>query len=111
MNEPALRHVQCLDSRGLHRMAYWDWGEAGAERVLVCVHGLSPAGPRLRHAGWRPACRLPRRLSRRRRPRRVRLAGRSRAATRSQAYVADMVTLLARLDAKTVHWVGTSMGG
>jgi pimeloyl-ACP methyl ester carboxylesterase len=27
------------------------------------------------------------------------------------AYVADMVTLLARLNATTVHWVGTSMGG
>jgi pimeloyl-ACP methyl ester carboxylesterase len=27
------------------------------------------------------------------------------------AYVADMVTLLARLDAQTVDWVGTSMGG
>ena len=27
------------------------------------------------------------------------------------AYVADMVTLLARLDAEVVHWVGTSMGG
>jgi len=26
-------------------------------------------------------------------------------------YVADMVTLLARLDASEVHWVGTSMGG
>jgi pimeloyl-ACP methyl ester carboxylesterase len=26
-------------------------------------------------------------------------------------YAADMVTLLARLDAETVHWVGTSMGG
>jgi pimeloyl-ACP methyl ester carboxylesterase len=26
-------------------------------------------------------------------------------------YVADMITLLARLDAQTVHWVGTSMGG
>jgi len=26
-------------------------------------------------------------------------------------YCADMVTLLARLDAATVHWVGTSMGG
>jgi pimeloyl-ACP methyl ester carboxylesterase len=26
-------------------------------------------------------------------------------------YVADMVTLLARLDAQEVHWVGTSMGG
>jgi pimeloyl-ACP methyl ester carboxylesterase len=27
------------------------------------------------------------------------------------AYVADMVTLLARLNATTLHWVGTSMGG
>ena len=27
------------------------------------------------------------------------------------AYVADMVTLLARLNAESVHWVGTSMGG
>ena len=27
------------------------------------------------------------------------------------AYVADMVTLLARLDAERVDWVGTSMGG
>jgi pimeloyl-ACP methyl ester carboxylesterase len=27
------------------------------------------------------------------------------------AYVADMVTLLARLDAEQLHWVGTSMGG
>ena len=27
------------------------------------------------------------------------------------AYVGDMVTLLARLDAREVHWVGTSMGG
>jgi len=27
------------------------------------------------------------------------------------AYVADMVTLLARLNARQVHWVGTSMGG
>ena len=26
-------------------------------------------------------------------------------------YVADMVTLIARLDVEAVHWVGTSMGG
>ena len=26
-------------------------------------------------------------------------------------YIADMVTLLARLDTEAVHWVGTSMGG
>src|SRR6185295_19445092 len=26
-------------------------------------------------------------------------------------YVADMVTLIARLDVENVHWLGTSMGG
>ena len=35
----------------------------------------------------------------------------TRWATRCRAYVADMVTLLARLDADSVAWVGTSMGG
>ncbi len=34
----------CLGSRGLHRMAYWEWGDAGNPRVLVCVHGLSRQG-------------------------------------------------------------------
>jgi hypothetical protein len=40
---PRLRNVQCLDARGLHRMAYWEWGAADNPRVLVCVHGLSSA--------------------------------------------------------------------
>jgi pimeloyl-ACP methyl ester carboxylesterase len=111
MNEPALRHVQCLDSRGLHRMAYWDWGrEAGAERVLVCVHGLSRQGrdfdtlAAALRADYRVVC--------------PDVVGRGESdwlvdpgGYQIQAYVADMVTLLARLDAKTVHWVGTSMGG
>jgi pimeloyl-ACP methyl ester carboxylesterase len=44
MTEPRLDHVQCLDSRGLHRMAYWEWGDAANPRVLVCVHGLSRQG-------------------------------------------------------------------
>ena len=26
--EPRLRHVQCLAPEGLHRMAYWEWGDA-----------------------------------------------------------------------------------
>ena len=41
---PRLRDVQCLDTRGLHRMAYWEWGDAANPRVLVCVHGLSRQG-------------------------------------------------------------------
>jgi len=44
MTEPRLGFVQCLDSRGLHRMAYWEWGESANPNVLVCVHGLSRQG-------------------------------------------------------------------
>ena len=110
MNEPRLRHVQCLDSRGLHRMAYWDWGDAGAERVLVCAHGLTRQGrdfdtlARALQADYRVVC--------------PDVVGRGESdwlvdpgGYQIPAYVADMVTLLARLDAKTVHWLGTSMGG
>ena len=43
-DQPRLNHVQCLDSRGLHRMAYWEWGDTANPRVLVCVHGLSRQG-------------------------------------------------------------------
>ena len=42
--EPRLRHVQCLAPEGLHRMAYWEWGDAANPKVLVCVHGLSRQG-------------------------------------------------------------------
>ena len=41
---PRLDHVQCLDNRGLHRMAYWEWGDAANPRVLVCAHGLTRQG-------------------------------------------------------------------
>ena len=112
MNEPRLRHVQCLDGRGLHRMAYWQWErENGAsDRVLVCVHGLSRQGrdfdtlARAMHDDCRVVC--PDVVGR---GESDRLADPS--AYQIPTYVADMVTLLARLDAKTVHWVGTSMGG
>ena len=108
--EPRLRHVQCLDSRGLHRMAYWEWGDAANPRVLVCAHGLSRQGrdfdtlARDLCAHYRVVC--------------PDVVGRGHsdwlddpAGYQVPAYVADMVTLLARLDATQVDWVGTSMGG
>jgi len=110
MTEPQLHHVQCLDGRGLHRMAYWQWGDPANRRVLVCVHGLTRQGRDFdtlaRGLGdtYRVVC--------------PDVAGRGRsdwladpAGYAIPAYVADMVTLLARLDAETVDWVGTSMGG
>jgi pimeloyl-ACP methyl ester carboxylesterase len=110
--EPHLGHVQCLDARGLHRMAYWDWPSASgaSDRVLVCVHGVSRQGrdfdtlARAMRADYRVVC-----------PDVVGRGESDRLADPSgyqiAGYVADVVTLLARLDARTVHWVGTSMGG
>ena len=110
MNEPRLNHVQCLDARGLHRMAYWEWGDRANPRVLVCVHGLARQGrdfdvlARAMSADYRVVC--------------PDVVGRGQSDALADpkgyqipTYMADMVTLLARLDAPTVHWVGTSMGG
>ena len=108
--EPRLRRVQCLGARGLHRMAYWEWGDPRNPRVLVCVHGLSRQGrdfdtlARALQAEYRVVC--PDVVGRGESDRLVDPMG-----YQIPAYVADMVTLLARLDAEQVHWVGTSMGG
>ena len=108
--EPRLNHVQCLGASGLHRLAYWEWGDATNPRVLVCVHGLARQArdfdtlARALSGDYRVVC--------------VDVVGRGQSdwladasGYQIPAYVADMVTLLARLDAQTVHWVGTSMGG
>jgi len=110
MTEPRLNHVQCLNSRGLHRMAYWEWGSPLQRRVLVCVHGLTRQG--------RDFDSLARGLSDTYRVVCPDVVGRGESdwlvdasGYNVPAYVADMVTLLARLDAEQVDWVGTSMGG
>jgi pimeloyl-ACP methyl ester carboxylesterase len=109
-NEPRLNHVQCLDNRGLHRMAYWEWGDAANPRVVVCVHGLTRQG--------RDFDTLARALCMDLRVVCPDVVGRGRSDRLADPmhyavpqYVADMVTLLARLDAEQLDWVGTSMGG
>ena len=104
------RSVQCIGPHGLHRMAYVEWGEADNPRVLVCVHGLTRNGrdfddlARAMAKEYRVVC--------------PDVVGRGRSDWLGvktdysfPLYVADMVTLIARLDVETVHWVGTSMGG
>ena len=110
MTDPRLCHVQCLDTRGLHRMAYWEWGDAANPQVLVCVHGLARQGrdfdtlARDLASDYRVIC--------------PDVVGRGRSDRLADpmgyaipAYVADMVTLVARLGVAQVDWVGTSMGG
>ena len=110
MTEPRLNHVQCLDAKGLHRMAYWEWGDPANRRVLVCAHGLSRQG--------RDFDTLARAMSDRYRVVCPDVVGRGRSDWLADpmgyvipSYVADTVTMLARLDAEVLHWVGTSMGG
>lgn len=110
MTEPRLLHVQCLDPRGLHRMAYWEWGDASNPRVLVCAHGLSRQG--------RDFDTLAQALCQHYRVVCPDVVGRGQSDWLADpmgyvlpTYVADMVTLLARLNAVQLDWVGTSMGG
>ncbi len=110
MPEPRQHSVQCLSPRGLHQMAYTEWGDAHNPRVLVCVHGLSRQGRDFDTlaqdlcADYRVVC--------------PDVVGRGRSDWLSDGagyaipqYVADMVSLVARLDVAQVDWVGTSMGG
>ena len=108
--EPRRRSVQCASPRGLHRVAYREWGDPRNRDVLVCVHGLTRSG--------RDFDELARALCAQLRVVCPDVAGRGdsdrladpRLYTWAQ-YVADMVTLIARLDVEAVDWVGTSMGG
>jgi pimeloyl-ACP methyl ester carboxylesterase len=110
LSEPRLLHVSCLDATGLHRMAYWEWGDPQQSHVVVCAHGLSRQG--------RDFDVLARALSPHVRVICPDVVGRGQSdwlvdpmAYQLPTYVADMFTLLARLNAKTIDWVGTSMGG
>ena len=110
MTEPRQHDVECLGARGLHRMAYVEWGDPANPRVLLCVHGLARQG--------RDFDTFAQAMSDRYRVVCPDVVGRGRsdwladpAGYQIPAYVADMVTLLARLDAQELHWVGTSMGG
>jgi len=102
--------VQCASSKGLHRISYVEWGDPRNRDVLVCVHGLLRSArdfdelARALCGQFRVVCPdLPGRGDS------DRLADPALYAV--PQYVADMVTLIARLDAEAVNWVGTSLGG
>ena len=102
--------VQCISPAGLHRMAYTEWGDAANPNVLLCAHGLSRSG--------RDFDDLARALSPHYRVVCPDVAGRGNSDWLANPmhyqipqYVADMVTLIARLNPAVLHWVGTSMGG
>jgi pimeloyl-ACP methyl ester carboxylesterase len=108
--ESRRRTVQCISPAGLHRIAYLEWGDAKNPRALVCAHGLTRCA--------RDFDNLARALAGHYRVICPDVAGRGDSDWLADPmlyqipqYVSDMVTLIARLDAAEVHWVGISMGG
>jgi len=108
--EPRRRSVQCASPAGLHRISYLEWGDPRNRHALVCVHGLTRSArdfdelARALCGQFRVVC--------------PDLAGRGDSDRLADAklyavpqYVADMVTLIARLDVESVSWLGTSLGG
>jgi pimeloyl-ACP methyl ester carboxylesterase len=120
MTEPQLHHLPRPDAGG-RRLAYWQWGQAQASHVVLCVHGLTRQGrdfdalarALLERAGalglsLRVVC--------------PDVAGRGASDWLGDAvlyqpltYAADMQALLAHLHVQQridrLYWVGTSMGG
>lgn len=108
--QPRLHHVQCLRLQQLPRLGYWEWGDPANPRVLLCLHGLTRQG--------RDFDTLARALCDRYRVVCPDVMGRGQSdwlrdpmGYQIPAYLSDIVTLLGRLDADSLHLVGTSMGG
>ena len=111
-----------LGPEGFHRIAYTDWGDADNPHVVVCVHGLS--------RNCRDFDFLAQALSGDYRVVCMDVVGRGesdwledKAGYTFSTYLADAAALVARVTtpvrsgflremrARTVDWVGTSMGG
>lgn len=102
--------LSCLTLHGFHRLNYYEWGDAGNPRVVICVHGLTRNGrdfddiATALSSEYRVLCPdMPGR-------------GKSEWLTHKEdyaypVYCADMAALIARSGAETVDWIGTSMGG
>jgi pimeloyl-ACP methyl ester carboxylesterase len=114
MNQPTLNFVNCPDTQGQHRMAYWQWGDANSDHVIICAHGLSRQGRDFDVLAQALCDAAPGEL-------RVvcpDVVGRGKSdwlkdpmGYQIPQYAADMLALINQLQPKTLDWVGTSMGG
>jgi len=110
MSSPRVESIACTSQSGIHRMAYYEWGDPDNKDVLLCVHGLTRNG--------RDFDRVAQRLSGRYRVVCPDIVGRglsdwlgNPASYQVPQYVSDIVTLLGRLRPANLDWIGTSMGG
>lgn len=93
-----------------HRLTCYQWGNEQAARTIICAHGLTRNG--------RDFDFLSQALARDYRVICPDMPGRGNSewlvnplGYNYPAYVADIQYILARLELREVHWIGTSMGG
>lgn len=103
--------VPNLASPGTHELVFYDWGDVNAQRVVICVHGLTrnahdfvPLAEALAATGRRVFS--------------LNMAGRGESAWLADpmgynyaTYVADCLAVMDNFHLRSVEWIGTSMGG
>ena len=122
VSAPQLEFVSCPHPEGQHRLAYWRWGDAQAQHVVVCVHGLTRQGRDFDRLAQALVLSSPV-------PVQVicpDVVGRGQsewlqnpALYQIPQYAADMLAMLGQVQARlgpdrpvqALDWVGTSMGG
>ena len=109
VQQPRTLCLPSLSPHGFHRVVYYEWGDPANERVVICVHGLSRNGRDFDVLGEA--------LSQTHRVIAVDMPGRGASQWLSDpadyvfpTYLTTLAALIARSNAATVAWVGTSMG-
>ena len=107
---PRENSLSSLAPHGFHRVVWHEWGARDNPRVVVCVHGLTRTGRDFDVLGEA--------LAPTHRVLAVDMPGRGRSEWLRvktdyvyPTYLTTLVALIAASGARTVDWVGTSMGG
>jgi len=97
--------------KGTHTLAVYDWGNPDAQRVVMCVHGLTRNARDFDFIAAQLATTGRRVLA-------VSMAGRGESAWLADpmgynyaSYVADCMAVMDNFHIREVEWIGTSMGG
>lgn len=104
------KHILSASAEGFHKIIYKEWGRPNAESAIICVHGLTRNGRDFdfiaQHLKDTYHLICPDLVGR----------GQSDWFTDSKhyhvaQYIQDITVLLAKIEAKNIIWLGTSLGG
>jgi pimeloyl-ACP methyl ester carboxylesterase len=107
----SIRVANTVGEQGSHEIVFYDWGNPDAQRVTVCVHGLTRNASDFDFLAAQLA-------GTRRRVLCLNMAGRGESEWLADpmgynyaSYAADCLAVLDNFHLREVEWIGTSMGG